>query len=171
MKPHFHRPHSIPYALRSRVDQALGILVSDGIMEAIQFSEWAAPTVPVVKRDGSIRVCGEYKLTINQVALVDTYPLPLVQDILASLANGKSFTQLDLALAYQQLVLDEESRPYTQPSTCIEEFFGIHDCLWVWLPLLPFFNVLGVPSGGSATYLRLSRRYSRDRGVTGYPPA
>ena len=111
-KPCFHRPHSIPYALRSRVDQALERLVSKGIQEAFQFSEWAAPIVPVVKRDGSIRVFEDYKLTINKV-LVDTYPLPLVQDILTLLANGKSFTQLDLAHAYQQLVLYEESHPYT----------------------------------------------------------
>lgn len=103
-KPRFYRPRSIPYALRSRVDQALERLVSEGILEAVQFSEWAAPIVPVVKRDGSIRVCGDYKLTINQAALVDTYPLPLVQDIFASLAQGKSFTKLDLAHAYQQLI-------------------------------------------------------------------
>ena len=116
-KPRFHRPRSIPYALRSRVDQALQKLVSEGILEPIQFSEWAAPIVPVVKRDGSIRVCGDYKLTVNQVAQVDTYPLPLVQDIFASLANGKSFTKLDLAHAYQQLQLDDESRPYTTINT------------------------------------------------------
>jgi len=116
-KPRFYRPRSIPYALRSRVDQALEKLVSEGTLEAVQFSEWAAPIVPVVKRDGSIRICGDYKLTINQVAQVDTYPLPLVQDILASLANGKSFTKLDLAHAYQQLPLDTDSRPYTTINT------------------------------------------------------
>ena len=75
-RPHFYHPRSIPYALRSRVDQALEKLVSDGILEAIQLSEWAAPIVPVVKQDGTIRVCGDYKLTVNQVAQVDTYPLP-----------------------------------------------------------------------------------------------
>ena len=117
VKPRFHHPRSIPYALRSRVDQALQKLVSEGILEPIQFSEWAAPIVPVVKRDGSIRVCGDYKLTVNQVAQVDTYPLPLGQDIFASLANGKSFTKLDLAHAYQQLQLDDESRPYTTINT------------------------------------------------------
>ena len=115
--PLFYRPRSIPYALRSRVDQALEKLVSEGILEAVQFSEWAAPIVPVVKQDGSIRVCGDYKLTINQVALVDTYPLPLVQDIFASLANGKSFTKLDLAHAYQQLPLDSDSRLYMTINT------------------------------------------------------
>ena len=59
-KPRFHRPRSIPYALRSRVDQALEKLLYEGILEPVQFSEWAAPIVPVVKRDGSIRVCGDY---------------------------------------------------------------------------------------------------------------
>ena len=117
VKPRFYRPRSIPYALRSRVDHALKRLVSEGILEPVQFSEWAAPIVPVVKQDGSIRLCGEYKLTINQVAQVDAYPLPLVQDIFASLANGKSFTKLDLAHAYQQLVLDNDSRPYTTINT------------------------------------------------------
>ena len=56
-KPRFHRPRSIPYALRSRVDEALENLVSKGILEAVQLSEWAAPIVPVIKRDSSIRVC------------------------------------------------------------------------------------------------------------------
>ena len=100
-KPRFYRPRSIPYALRSRVDQALEKLVAEGVVEAVKVSEWAAPIVSVMKSDGSIRVCGDYKLTRNQVALVDTYPLPLVQDIFASLANGSSFTKLDLAHAYQ----------------------------------------------------------------------
>ena len=99
------------------MDQALEKLVSEGVLEAVQFSEWAAPIVPVVKRDGSIRVCGDYKLTINQVAQVDTYPLPLVQDIFASLSNGKSFTTLNFAQAYQQLPLDTDSRPYTAINT------------------------------------------------------
>ena len=48
---------------------------------------------------------------------MDTYPLPLVQDIFASLDNGKTFTKLDLAHAYQQLILDADSRPYTTINT------------------------------------------------------
>ena len=50
-----------------------------------------------------------YKQTVNQVAIPDKYPLPKVDDLLASLAGGESFTKLDLAHAYQQLGLDEES--------------------------------------------------------------
>ena len=94
-------------------------LESEGILEVVQFSEWATPIVPVVKRDGSIRICGDYKLTVNQIVQVDTntYPFPLVQDILASLTNGKSFTMLDLTHKYQQLSLDNDSTPYTTINT------------------------------------------------------
>ena len=73
--------------------------------------------MPVVKRDGTIRVCGDYKLTVNQAAQVDVYPLPLVDDLFASLAGGKSFTKLDLAHAYQQLLLDDDSRCYVTINT------------------------------------------------------
>ena len=111
-KPRFFRPRSVPYALRSRVERALESLESEGIIERVDFSEWAAPIVPVVKRDGTIRICGDYKLTVNQAACVDAYPLPRVDDLFASLAGGTSFTKLDLAHAYNQLLLDEESRSY-----------------------------------------------------------
>lgn len=54
---------------------------------------------------------------VNQAALVDTYLLALGQDMFASLADGKTFTKLDKAHAYQQLTLYAESRPYTTIST------------------------------------------------------
>ena len=117
VKPHFYHPRSIAYALRSRVDQLLEKLVCEGIVVADKFAKWATPIVPVVKRDGSVRICGDYKLKVNQIAQVDTYSLPLVQDILASLANGNSFTKLDLAPAYQQLSLNNDSHSYTTRNT------------------------------------------------------
>ena len=70
------------------------------ILERVQFSNWAAPIVPVVKQDGSVGICGDYKLTVNQAAKTDTYPLPRIEDLFASLSGGKSFSKLDLAHAY-----------------------------------------------------------------------
>ena len=66
------------------------------------------PIVPVPKKDGTVRVCGDYKVTVNPSLDVDQYPLPKPEDLFATLANGKSFSKLDLSQAYQQMVLEEE---------------------------------------------------------------
>ena len=77
------------------------------MIEPIQFADWAAPIVPVMKRDGSIWICGDYKVTVNRASHLDKFPLPRIDDIFASLSSGKKFTKLDLAHAY--LPLDEAS--------------------------------------------------------------
>lgn len=88
-----------------------------GIIKPVEFSDWAAPIVPVVKPDGSVRLCGDYKVTVNRVAKVEKYPLPRIDDILSSLSGGKSFSKLDLAHAYQQVPLDEDSQKLTTINT------------------------------------------------------
>ena len=108
-RPRFFRARPVPYALRDKVNAELERLCKADVIEPVQFSDWAAPIVPVLKGDGSIRICGDYKQTVNQVATPDKYPLPRVDDLLASLAGGETFTKLDLAHAYQQLLLDDES--------------------------------------------------------------
>ena len=115
--PRFFRPRSVPHALRGRVEQELERLEKTGIIEAIKFSDWATPVVPLVKGDGSIRICGDYKVTINRVAIVESYPLPRIDDLLAELAKGKVFSKLDMAHAYLQLQLDEDSRKLATIST------------------------------------------------------
>ena len=92
-------------------------LLKDGVIEQVQFSEWAAPVVLVLKKDNSVRLCGDYKVTINQVAKTDTYPLPRIDDLFASLAGGTCFSKLDLAHAYHQIPLDEASKKYATINT------------------------------------------------------
>ena len=115
--PKFWRARPVPYALREKVEKELDRLVETGVIEPVQFSDWAAPIVPVIKKDGSVRICGDYKVTVNQVSKNDTYPLPRIEDIFASLSGGTSFSKLDLAHAYQQITLDEESRKYVTVNT------------------------------------------------------
>ena len=66
-----------------------------GIISKVSYSSWAAPIVPVPKKDGKFRICGDYKVTVNPVLEVDTYPLPKPQDLFATLAGGQKFTKLD----------------------------------------------------------------------------
>jgi hypothetical protein len=83
----------------------------------VEFSEWAAPIVPVINPDGSVRICSDYKVTANRAVLTDTYPFPKVEDLFAALHGGKLFSKLDLSHAYQQIELSEESKFYTTINT------------------------------------------------------
>ena len=111
-KPIFCRPRQVPYAIRQKVEQKIERQVAEGIIEPVQFSEWATPVVPVLKKNGSIRLCGDYKATVNRATETDTYmyPLPIIDEMFTSVSGGKVFTKLDLAHAYQQVELDEESQ-------------------------------------------------------------
>lgn len=108
--PVYHRARSVPLAHRKKVELELNRLQVEGIIEPVQFSNWVSPIVPVIKRDGSVRICGDYKLSVNKASIPDKYPLPRVEDLFSSLTGGKKFTKLDLAEAYQQLLLDDESK-------------------------------------------------------------
>ena len=107
----------MPYTLQAKVEDELNRLQTAGVIKPVKFSEWAAPIVPVVKPDGSIRICGDYKVTINQAAKPDTYPLPKIEDLFTSLSGGNFFSKVDLANAYLQIQLDEESKEYTTINT------------------------------------------------------
>jgi hypothetical protein len=116
-EPKFCRPRTTPYALTEKVNQEIDRLERSGIIKPVEFSDWASPIVSVVKPDGSMRLCGDYKVTINRVTKVDKHPIPRIRDILSTLSGGKSFTKLDLAHAYQQVPLDEESQKLTTINT------------------------------------------------------
>jgi hypothetical protein len=109
-QPKFCKARPVPLALKSKVSDELHRLEQTGVIERVTFSQWAAPIVPVMKQNGQLRICGDYKTTVNQVAEPDTYPLPRVEELFTKLAGGQTFSKLDLSSAYQQLELDEVSR-------------------------------------------------------------
>ena len=98
--PHFHQPLPVPFAPKEAVDKEIHRLWEAGILKKVNHCEWAVPIVPVPKKDGKVRLCGDYKVTINGALDVDQYPLPKPEDLFATLANGKSFSKLDLSQAY-----------------------------------------------------------------------
>lgn len=110
-KPWFHKARPVPYALKDKVTEELKVLERDGIIEHIDNSSWASPLVVVPKADKkSLRLCGDYKVSVNREINEDQYPLPNIEDMFATLAGGKKFTKLDLTQAYAQLELDESSK-------------------------------------------------------------
>ena len=110
-KPRFHKAHTVPYAYRDKVEEELTRLVSEGILEPIDPSDWAAPIVPVIKSNKkSVRICGDFRVTVNPISRLHHYPIPKIEDLFATLKVGKVFTKIYLSQAYQELILDDESR-------------------------------------------------------------
>ena len=101
---------SVALAIKGAIDQALDRMESSGILVKVSSSDWAAPIVPVPKKDGQFCICGDYKVSVNPAMEIEQYPLPKPQELFATLAGGRRFTKLDLMQAYLQLPLDEESR-------------------------------------------------------------
>ena len=71
-------------------------------MDPVNVSEWATPIVPVIKKDGPLRLCGGFKDTINPVLTAD--------DFFSGLAGGQIFSKIDLCQAYLQMHADQESQ-------------------------------------------------------------
>lgn len=104
-QPKFCKARHPPYILREGIETKLARLEREDIIERVEFSEWATPIVPVVKKDSSVRICGDYKVTVNPVIQQNTFPIPLIEDLSHKLAGGQKFTSLDFSNAYTQLEL------------------------------------------------------------------
>ena len=115
--PRCFKARQVPFAIRGKVEEELERLQSLGVIQPVQFSDWAALIVPVVKSDGRVRICGDYKITVNRAAKLDKYPIPRIEELFASLAGGKAFSKLDLSHAYLQIPLGVESRRYVTINT------------------------------------------------------
>ena len=115
--PRCFKPRVVPFALRGKVNEELDRLEREGVIKPVESSEWAAPLVPVLKSNGEIRLCGDYKLTVNAAARVDKYPIPCVDDLFTKLVGGTHYSKLDLSHAYQQIGLSEDSQKLTTITT------------------------------------------------------
>ncbi|XP_048254597.1 uncharacterized protein K02A2.6-like [Haliotis rufescens] len=58
-KPKFYKPRTVPYALQDKVAEELDRLEKIGVIEKVEYSEWAAPIVPILKPSGAVRICGD----------------------------------------------------------------------------------------------------------------
>nr|CDJ86255.1 RNA-directed DNA polymerase (reverse transcriptase) and Integrase domain containing protein [Haemonchus contortus] len=108
--PVFRKARPVPYAVQPRISQEIDRLVAGKVLTPVEHSDWAAPVVVVQKKNGSIRLCTDFSTGLNDALEQHQHPLPAPDDIFAKLNGGKYFSQLDLAEAYLQIEMDEESR-------------------------------------------------------------
>ena len=106
---HVNVPRRVPIPLLSKVEGELDKMEREGIIKSVtEPTEWCAPMVVVMKKNGNIRICVDLK-GLNKSIKRERYMLPTVDDIVPKLAGATMFSKLDAASGYWQLPLDEES--------------------------------------------------------------
>ncbi|XP_063545414.1 uncharacterized protein K02A2.6-like [Cydia strobilella] len=86
-----HRVEARGGALRKPVERELERLVAEGTIYKVDYSDFGTPIVPVIKKSGEIRICGDYKVTVNPKLVQDPYPLPRIEELFAALSGGEQY--------------------------------------------------------------------------------
>lgn len=113
-------PHTMPLQLRPVLRKELDELIAQDIIEP-SLSPWASPIVYVKKKDGSWRLCVDFR-KLNAIAKTCAYPLPRINDLLSIMAGSRFFSTIDLAKGFWQIGLDEESKEKTSFTTVFGQF-------------------------------------------------
>ena len=100
------RPYRVPLQDRGVVDKAIDEVLKAGVIRWSQ-SPWSFSLVIVLKKDGSKRLCVDFR-KLNEITKKNSYPLPLIDDILSLLGKAKYFTSLDLKSGYWQVKMSEK---------------------------------------------------------------
>lgn len=110
-RPIHQPPYRVSYKEREIINQQIGEMLNANIISESR-SPWASPVVLVKKKNGDWRFCVDYR-KLNNVIKSDSYPLPVIDDILKALNGSTYFTTLDLFSGYWQIGLDEKDKDKT----------------------------------------------------------
>ena len=105
------RPYRTPLNNRKIIDETIDEMLDAKVIRRSR-SPWSFPVVIVDKKDGSKRFCVDFR-KLNQVTKKNSYPLPVIGDILALLGKAKYFTSLDLKSGYWQVLMSESDKEKT----------------------------------------------------------
>ena len=95
------RPYRASPDVKKEIDRQVNEMLKNRIIQE-SVSPWSSPVVLVKKKDGSYRFCVDF-LKLNKVTKLDSFPMPLVADVLDSLAGTSLFSCLDLKSGFWQI--------------------------------------------------------------------
>ncbi|XP_076544259.1 uncharacterized protein LOC143305275 [Osmia lignaria lignaria] len=136
--PVFVKARTVPFRLAELITKEIDTLEKEGILEKVNASEWATPIVPVLKKNNTIRICGDFSVTLNKHLVVDEHPLPTIDELFATMAGGDKFSKIDLQHACLQLEIRPEDREQVTLNThkglyrCTRLLYGIASAPAIW---------------------------------------
>ncbi|XP_020262691.1 uncharacterized protein LOC109838678 [Asparagus officinalis] len=104
-------PYRMPPAELTELRTQLDDLLHRGLIQP-SVSAWGAPVLLVGKKDGSKRMCIDYR-ELNAVTVKNKYPLPRIYDIFDQLGGSRVFSKLDLRSGYHQVKVKDSDVPKT----------------------------------------------------------
>ena len=113
--PIYQRARRFPEVINSEIERQCKELELLDVIEP-STSAWSSPVVPSKKKDGTIRLCVDYR-KLNTVTKADKFPIPNLNDAVFGLGKVKYFSALDLVKGYYQFPLEEKSKKFTAFST------------------------------------------------------
>ena len=122
-KPIFKKPRPVPFSILQDLNEAYEAGIKRGVWELTNFNSYGTPVVPIRKSSlpgqakASIRVCGDYSVTVNSQLEDHRQPIPLPEDLMPKLGRGYCFSKIDLDKAYNQICLSPDSQKKLALST------------------------------------------------------
>ena len=109
--PVYDPPRTIAYSQPEQISKAIDELQAKDFVEPSR-SQYSSPVVPVVKRNGDVRVCCDYR-KLNAKTIARQFPLPCVDELIDNMRNLSIYSVINLKSGYFQISLKEEDREKT----------------------------------------------------------
>src|SRR3954465_7478193 len=114
-RPISKRPYRMPANDLEEIKKQIKELLEKGYIRPSS-SPWGAPVLFVLKKDGTLRMCVDYR-SLNEVTIKNKYPLPMINDLFDQLEGATVFSKIDLRSGYHQLKISEQDIPKTAFTT------------------------------------------------------
>jgi hypothetical protein len=117
------RPYKVPHKQKAEMEQQIKELLENSVIPKSN-SPYASPAILVRKKDGTWRLCNDYR-KLNSLTIKDKFPILVIEDLLDELNGARYFTKLDLRSGYHQIKMRQED----VHKTAFRTYFGYFEYL------------------------------------------